>query len=184
VLLKWAPPAGGQALTRGMPPWRTPVPQSQWPSYSSPTVSHLCLLSIVPFVIRANVKWLAYSFIYVFKCPSLLTRHDFADTVLNMGGSDEGDSGGIGNDAAPWSSCAMCCICVIKWWRTMYCCVKTIWIVVVIYMSWTSIVIVLLSVCALFWKLPIRGGSQNKGYIKKPIYCLVNRGTYVLIFLD
>jgi hypothetical protein len=67
---------------------------------SSPTVRHLCLLSIVTFVIRVNVEWLAYSSIYVFKCPSSLAGCDFINAVLNMGGSDEGDYGGTDNDAS------------------------------------------------------------------------------------
>jgi hypothetical protein len=47
----WAPPARGQAPPWGMPPWMTPMLQLQRPSSSPPTVSHLCLHSIVPFVI-------------------------------------------------------------------------------------------------------------------------------------
>jgi hypothetical protein len=58
------------------------------------------ILSIVPFVIQANVERLAYSSIYVFKCPSSLAGREFVDGVLNMGGSGEGEGGGIGNDAA------------------------------------------------------------------------------------
>jgi hypothetical protein len=77
--LLWAPPARGQALPWGMTPWMTPTPQSHRPSSSPPMVSHLCLLSIVPFVIRANVELLAYSSIYIFKCPSSAGR-DFIDT--------------------------------------------------------------------------------------------------------
>jgi hypothetical protein len=50
----WAPPTGGQASLWGMPPWTTPTSQPQRPS-SPLMVSHLCLLSIVPFAIRANV---------------------------------------------------------------------------------------------------------------------------------
>jgi hypothetical protein len=38
--------------------------------------------------------------IYVFKQPSLPAGRDFADAVLNMGGSGEGDGGGNGNDVA------------------------------------------------------------------------------------
>jgi hypothetical protein len=64
-------------------------------------ISHLCLLSIVPFIIRANVECLAYSSIYVFKHPSSSVGRDFVDGVVNMGGSDEGESGGTGNDAMP-----------------------------------------------------------------------------------
>jgi hypothetical protein len=146
------------------------------------TLSHLCLILIVPFVIRANIERLAYSSIYVFNRPSSSVGRDFVDSVLNMGGSGEGDGGGTGNDAAPWSSCAMWYICVVKQWLLCIF-VKTIWIVVVIYMSWTWIVIVLLSVCALFWWLPIQGSNQNWGYIKNPIYSSVNRGTYDLIFI-
>jgi hypothetical protein len=112
-LLSWAPLARGQAPSWGMPPWTTSQPQR--PSSSLPTISHLCKLSIVPFVIRANVEWLAYSSIYVFKHPSSSAGRDFIDTVLNMGGSDEGYGGGTGNDAASWSSCGMWCICVVKW---------------------------------------------------------------------
>ncbi len=84
----------------GMPPWMTLTSQPQQPSSSPSTVSHLCLLSIVPFLIRANVECLAYSSIYVFKRPSSSVRRDFADTVLNVGGSDEGNGGGNDNDAA------------------------------------------------------------------------------------
>jgi hypothetical protein len=45
-----------------------------------------------------NVEHLAYSSIYVFKCPSLLVGRDFIDGVLNMGGY--GEDGGTVNDAA------------------------------------------------------------------------------------
>jgi hypothetical protein len=92
------------------PPWMKPTLQLHWPS------SPLTVLSIVPLIIRANVEWLTYSSIYVFKRPSSSTGRDFAGTILNMGGSDEGDGGGTGNDATLWSSCAMWCICVVKWW--------------------------------------------------------------------
>jgi hypothetical protein len=63
--------------------------------------SFVPILSIVPFVICANVECLAYSSIYVFKCHSLSTGHEFVDGVLNMGGSDEGEDGGTGNDTVP-----------------------------------------------------------------------------------
>jgi hypothetical protein len=64
----WAPIAGGQAPPWGMPLWMTPTlqPQPQRPSSSPPTVRHLCLLSIVTFVIQANIERLTNSFIYVF----------------------------------------------------------------------------------------------------------------------
>jgi hypothetical protein len=86
----------------GMPPWMTPTPQPQRPS-SPPTVSHLCLLSIVPFVIRANIERLAYSSIYVFKRPSSSAGRDFVDRFLNLGGSGEGEGegGGTSNNEAP-----------------------------------------------------------------------------------
>jgi hypothetical protein len=58
----------------------------------------MCPLSIVTFVIRTNVEQLTNSSIYVFKRPSSSARRDFADVVLNVGGSDEGDGGGTGND--------------------------------------------------------------------------------------
>jgi hypothetical protein len=61
--------------------------------------SFVPILSIVPFVIRANVECLAYSSIYVFKCPSS-TGHEFVDGVLNIRGFDEGESGGTSNDAS------------------------------------------------------------------------------------
>jgi hypothetical protein len=96
----WAPPARVQGPPWGMPLWMTLTPQPQRSSSSPSMVSHLCLLSIVPFVIRANVERLAYSSIYVFKCPSSSARCDFIDGVLNMGGSSEGEGGGTGNDAA------------------------------------------------------------------------------------
>jgi hypothetical protein len=76
----------------------TPTPQPQRPSSLPPTVKHLCLLSIVTFVIRANIELLANSSIYVFKQPSLSVGHDFASAVLNVGGFGEGDDGGTGND--------------------------------------------------------------------------------------
>jgi hypothetical protein len=61
-------------------------------TFFPPMVSHLCLLSIVPFV---NVERLAYSSIYVFKgCESV-------NGVLNMGGSGEDEGGGTSNDVAP-----------------------------------------------------------------------------------
>jgi hypothetical protein len=58
-------------------------------------------LSIVTFIIRANIKCLANSSIYVFKQPSSSVGRDFVDAVLNVGGSNEGNGGGNGNDAAP-----------------------------------------------------------------------------------
>jgi hypothetical protein len=72
----------------------------QRPSSSPPTVSHLCILSIVPFVIQENVERLVYSSIYVFNRHSSSPGHDFINGVLNMGGSDEDDDGGTSNDAA------------------------------------------------------------------------------------
>jgi hypothetical protein len=68
---------------------------------SPPTVTHLSLLSIVLFVIRANVERLAYSSIYVFKHPSSSVRRNFINRVLYMGGSGEGECGSTGNDVAP-----------------------------------------------------------------------------------
>jgi hypothetical protein len=65
---------------------------------SPPMVSHLCIHSIVSFIIRANVERLSYSSIYAFKRPSSSTGHNFVDGVINMGGSGEGESGGTGND--------------------------------------------------------------------------------------
>jgi hypothetical protein len=64
-------------------------------------VSHLCLLSIVPFVIQANIELLTYSSIYVFKYPSSSAGHNFVDRVLNTGGSDEVEGGGTSNDVVP-----------------------------------------------------------------------------------
>jgi hypothetical protein len=97
----WTPLAGGQAPPCGMPLWTTPTPQPQpqQPSTSPPMVSHLCLLSVVTFIIQANVERLACSSIYVFKHPSSSAGRDFAITVLNMGGSDEGS--GTNNDMTP-----------------------------------------------------------------------------------
>jgi hypothetical protein len=97
----WAPPARGQAPPWGMPLWRTLTLQLQRHFSLPSTVSHLCLHSIVPFVIRANVERLTYSFIYVFKRPSSSVGCDFVDGVQNMGVSGEGEGGGTGNDAAP-----------------------------------------------------------------------------------
>jgi hypothetical protein len=57
-------------------------------------------LSIVTFVIRANVERFANSSIYVFKQPSSSVGRDFTDAVLNMGGSDEGNGSGNRNNAA------------------------------------------------------------------------------------
>jgi glyoxylate utilization-related uncharacterized protein len=68
----------------------------QQPSSLPLTVRHSCL-SFVTFVIRANVKQLTNSSIYIFKRPSSSVGHDFADLVLNVGGSNEGDDGGTGN---------------------------------------------------------------------------------------
>jgi hypothetical protein len=154
-----------------MPLWTTSTPQPQRPYSSPPTVSHFCLLSIVPFIIWANVKWLAYSSIYVFKHHSSSVRCDFIDGVLNIGGSSEGDGGGTDNDALPWSNCVMWCICVIKF------------ICIDMYMMYVWYVF------PLFWRIPIRGGSKNRGYIKSryipllteermTLYSSVNRGIY------
>jgi hypothetical protein len=66
--------------TVGMPPWTTPMPQPQRPSSLPPMVSHFCLFSIVSFVIRANVKQLAYS--SIMSASILLHR---PDTTSSMG---------------------------------------------------------------------------------------------------
>jgi hypothetical protein len=47
---------------------------------------------------RANVEHPAYLSIYVFKHHSSSIGHDFIDGVLNMGGSNEGEGSGTGND--------------------------------------------------------------------------------------
>jgi hypothetical protein len=70
-------------------------------SSSSPTVRHLCLLSIVTFLIQANIERLANSPIYVLKRPSSSAGHDFTDAVLNAGGSGQRNGGGTDNDAVP-----------------------------------------------------------------------------------
>jgi hypothetical protein len=61
--------------------------------------SFVPILSIVPFIVQANVECLTYSSIYVFKRPSLSAGREFIDGILNKGGSGEG--GGTGNDAMP-----------------------------------------------------------------------------------
>jgi hypothetical protein len=95
----WAPPAGGQAPLWGMPLLMTLTPQPHRPSSSPPMVSHLCILSIALFVMRANIERLTYSSICVFKHHSSSAGRDFVDGVLNMGGSGEGEGDGTGNDA-------------------------------------------------------------------------------------
>jgi hypothetical protein len=172
------PRAGGQAPLWGMPLWTTPTPQPQRYSSSPPMVSHLCLLSIVPFIIRANVERLTYSSIYVFKHPSSSVRRKFIDEVLNLGGSCDCEGGG--NDPmAPWSSCATYVMYLHLKMMIMYYCehyeLSLLYIYVCVsvcmYIYWTSIIIVLLfacCICDLFWRLPIRGGSQNRDYIKNP----------------
>jgi hypothetical protein len=40
------------------------------------------------------------------------------------------------------------------------------------------LVVVVVVVCAMFWRLPIQGGNQNRDYIKKQIYSSVNQGIY------
>jgi hypothetical protein len=169
----WAPLAGGQDPPWGMPPWMTSTPHR--PSSSPPMVRHSCLLSIVTFIIRANVERLANSSIYVFKWHFSSVRYDFTDAVLNVGGSNEGDDGGTGNDVRPWW--------VLSWYM-MYCIVRWLCIVVKtmdcrrlfqnlychsIYCCCLSVY----SVTTLFLRLPVRGDSQNRIYIKNPIYLLV-----------
>jgi hypothetical protein len=94
----WAPLAGRHAPPWGMSPRTTLTSQPHQHSSSPPMVSHSCLLSIIPFIIRANAKRLAYTSISVFKRPSSTVGHEFVDGALNMGGSGEGK--GSGNDAA------------------------------------------------------------------------------------
>jgi hypothetical protein len=65
--------------------------------FATDSKSFVCLLSIVPFIIRANVERLAYSSISIFKRPSPSVGREFVNRVLNMGGSGEGEGGG--NDA-------------------------------------------------------------------------------------
>jgi hypothetical protein len=76
--------------------------------------------------------------------------------------------------------CYMWCIYVIKW--RLYIVVKTIWIIVVIYVL--NLNCQCSAVCAIFWSLPMWGGNQNMGYIYKYIYSLVNRRTYDIMFLS
>jgi hypothetical protein len=57
------------------------------------------IISIVTFVIQANIERLANSSIFFFKEHSSSAERDFTDVVLNVGGSDEGDGGG--NDDEP-----------------------------------------------------------------------------------
>jgi hypothetical protein len=154
----WAPLARREAPLWGMPPWMTPTPQPQWPSSSPPTVSHLCLLSIVPFVIWANVECLAYLSIYAFKRSSSLAGDDFTDRVLNMGGSGEGAGGGTCNDAAPWSSCMSCCLLV---WRLCgFLCEHYVLLCEDYGFSLICLVVWYMYCC-----MPYFGGSQNWGYI-------------------
>jgi hypothetical protein len=68
--------------------------QLQRHSSSSPTVSHSLLLSIVPFIIRANVERLSYSSISIFKRPSSSAGRKFINRALNMGGFGKGEGGG------------------------------------------------------------------------------------------
>jgi hypothetical protein len=178
------PPAGHPSQSSSTPP---PPSGQRMPPWTTPIVSHLCVLSIVPFVIRANIERLAYLSIYVFKHPSSSVGRDYINGVLNMEWSGEG--GGTSNDAAPWSSCMSCCVLV---WRLckflcednvllcedyrfsliyallcqnyMYCCINLLY--------------------GLFWRVPMRGGIQNKDYIKKLVDSLINRVTYGPIFLS
>jgi hypothetical protein len=178
--LSWAPPTGGQALPWGMPPWKTLTPQQ--PSSLLLTVRYLCLLWIVTFVIRGNVEHLANSSNYVFKQPSSSTGRDFIDAVLNMGGSDEGDGGGTSNETAPWSSCDMWCIHDVKWLCIVLNTMNCHWFMYL--ETWIAMYCCHSSICDMFLRLPIRGGSQNRDYIKNIIYSLVNRGTYDLMLLN
>jgi hypothetical protein len=57
-------------------------------------------LSILIFVIWANVERFSNSSIYVLQRPSSSAERDFTNAVLNMGGSDEGNDCGNDNDAA------------------------------------------------------------------------------------
>jgi hypothetical protein len=47
--------------------------------FATDSKSFVPILSIVPFVIQANVERLAYSSIYVFKHPSSSVGHEFVD---------------------------------------------------------------------------------------------------------
>jgi hypothetical protein len=49
--------------------------------------SFVPILSIVPFIIQANIECLAYSSIYVFKCLFSSVGREFINGVINMGGS-------------------------------------------------------------------------------------------------
>jgi hypothetical protein len=166
----WAPLARGQALPWGMPPWTTLMLQPQWPS-SPPMVSHLCLLSIVPFVAWENVECLAYSFIYIFKRPSSSAGLDFIDRVLNLGGSGEGEGGGTSNDAAPWLSCMSCCVLV--WILCRFLCEDYVLLcedygfsLIYALLCQTYMYYYINLLYDLFWRLPIWGGRQNMDYIK------------------
>jgi hypothetical protein len=105
----------------------------------------LCLLSIVPFVIRANVKHLTYSSIYVFKRHSSSAGRYFIDEVLNMGGSGEGE--GTCNDAITHDRVVLYVMYLCRKTTIMYCCEDyglPLWYI----------------------KLP-QGRSQNRNYVKK-----------------
>jgi hypothetical protein len=124
----WAPPNGGQVLSWGMPPWMTQTPQPQRHSSSPQTVSHSCLLSIVPFTIWTNVECLTYSSISIFKCPSSSVGHEFMDGALNMGGPVRVRVVATTLWRRDRVVLHMWCICVVKWHlcivvNTMdYCC--------------------------------------------------------------
>jgi hypothetical protein len=174
-------PLDGPALD-ATPVFMLPCP-TIWSMPATSTLLHLCLLLIVPFVIRTNVERPAYSSIYVFKRPSSSVKCGFVNGVLNIGGSGEGEGGGTDNDVAPWSSC-MWCICVIK--RRLC--------IVVWRLYGLSLIYILLSeyymhcyiiFCCMICFGGSSSGEANKNELyKKIIYYSVNRGTYDPIFLD
>jgi hypothetical protein len=77
------------------------VPAAATVLFATDSKLFMSIISIVPFVIRANVECLTYSFIYAFKIPSSSARHEFINGVLNMGGSGEDKGSRTGNNVAP-----------------------------------------------------------------------------------
>jgi hypothetical protein len=182
----WAAPTEGQAPPMGIPPWTTPTPQPQRPPSSPLMISHSCLLSIVPFVIRANVERLAYSSIYVFKRPSLSAGHDFIDGVLNKRRFGKGKGGGTDNDAALLWSVVLYVMYLCRKMTIMYCCEVyglSLWYICLKLQLSLFCYLKLLYMC-LILEAPHLGRQPKQGLYKKPIYFSVNWGTYVLIFLD
>jgi hypothetical protein len=120
-----------------------------------------CLLILI-FVIWALVERLSNSSIDFLQRPSSSARRDFADVILNVGGSGEGDGGGNDIDAAPWWLGF-----IVLWYMTKYCVMMTMYYHDDYGLSWTvsKLILSLLNIFVTYF-----GGSSSGRQPKQALY--------------